>query len=831
MKSILLLLCLLSFLSTFLPAQTIRYVNHDASGIGDGSSWDNAFIRLQQALAVAQDGDEIWMAKGIYKPSTSNDRYEHYDLPSGVMVFGGFTGTETLLNQRDWVNNLTILSGDIGNLGDSTDNSFNILYSYSPNEKTRLDGLIFEEGNATNPDPAVDFHRPTRSGGGIYLDGEHFGYAQLSVVNCIFRRNRAHYQGGGIYANGREGGMAIVRLENCIFEQNVSETFGGGLSLENYFEQPFALELKDCEFRENYSLSNGNAIWLRAHQAVILKGCKFIRNSSIVGGTVYFNQLERNHPVEFSECIFKDNGQNAIFYYPFYEADNASSFKFLNCRFSGNSLPVIYIDFSTAVKINAAFEHCIFSRNANYSLINPSEKYIVKVLGLADEGGIVFTNSLFYKNIGREIYASSANINNCIIIDEPDPSGYNGIFWGFKPFHVKNSLFRMPNCNLLGGYLQSPTTVLCDSTNLFGIDPLFINPGSGPDADFRLQPCSPAINAGSNAILDSLGIHTDLNGNPRIRNGIVDMGPYETNISLHPIASALPSCAGASDGAIEFSPEICTPYNFAWSNGVTTGTNTEELAAGTYVFTATGSNNISVSDTIIISEPDPLVVNTEAHDVSCFEISDGWIEVAASGGTPNYTYTWDGIVIQYNLPVGTYSVTATDAHGCTGSAQASIGSPDQLQVFYTIQDASGPNIPDGSVVFDSITGGNNPGLPSSIFNLLPGNYGLTLTDEQGCFVIVHYTIGFTSHSNEVDLGSLLKLGPNPCAFAETASVEWSGNERAMLRVLNMQGEILEEKKIVANSYETFIAHWPPGVYQVEIRTESGRRMVRLLVLI
>ena len=819
MKSISLLLCLLSFLTTFLPAQSIRYVNHNAVGIGDGSSWDNAFIRLQQAFAVAQDGDEIWIAKGIYKPSTSNDRYEHYDLPSGVMVFGGFTGTETLLNQRDWVNNLTILSGDIGAPGDSTDNSFNILYSYSPNEKTRLDGLIFEEGNATNPDPAVDFHRPTRSGGGIYLDGEHFGYAQLSVVNCIFRRNRAHYQGGGIYANGREGGMAIVRLENCLFEQNGSNYFGGGFSLENYFEQPFALEVKGCEFRDNYA-GTGSAVWLKANQAVTISDCTFLRNKKQWGGTaaLYFEN-QASYTVSIKRCVFRENAGYTVI-------PRAKSIIFESCVFDSNIAPAVFL----TIYEKLGFENCIFAFSSDTDPFSTTASVYISGNASNINSKPYFTNCLFYKNQGNAIGSYgliSVSVNNCLFVHNTT-NIYNQLLAGSSLYKVYNSLFNLFSCDSL---FSHNTIVFCDSTNIFNADPLFINPISGSNADFRLHPCSPGINAGANAILDSLSITKDLDGNLRIRNGIVDIGPYEAIISLHPVATALPSCVGASDGAIEFSPDICPPFDFAWSNGVTTGTNTEELAAGTYVFTATGSNNISVSDTIIINEPDTLVVNTEAHDVSCFQISDGWIEVAASGGTPDYTYTWDGIFVQYNLPVGTYSVIATDSHGCTGSAQASIGSPDQVQVFYTIQDASGPNIPDGSVVFDSIIGGNNPSLPPSIFNLVPGNYSLTLTDANSCYTIVNYTIGFTSGSNEADLESLVKIRPNPCAFAETTSIEWSGNERAMLRVLNMQGKILEEKDIAANSYETFIAHWPPGVYQVEIRTESGRRMVRLLVVI
>jgi hypothetical protein len=54
-----------------LSAQNIYYVNQNAGGAGTGSSWTNAFIRLQQALAVAQNGDQVWVAKGVYKPTAN----------------------------------------------------------------------------------------------------------------------------------------------------------------------------------------------------------------------------------------------------------------------------------------------------------------------------------------------------------------------------------------------------------------------------------------------------------------------------------------------------------------------------------------------------------------------------------------------------------------------------------------------------------------------------------------------------------------------------------------------------------------------------------------
>lgn len=812
------------FCAHLLPAQTIRYVKHDAPGTGNGTSWANAFLCLQQALAVAQDGDEIWVAQGTYKPTTTNDRFVYFNLPSGVKVYGGFAGTEIFLEQRDWVANPTILSGDIGILGDSTDNSFNILYSYSPNEKTLLDGLIFEEGNANNTDPAVDAHRPTRSGGGVYLDGENFGYAQLSVSNCVFRRNRATHQGGGIYANGREGGMAIVRLDNCLFERNISSLFGAGLSLENYFAQPFELLIKGCEFRDNRSFTNGNAIWLRAHQAVRFSDCKFINNRSISGGTVFFTQLESVHPLEFENCFFEKNSNFVIHYNPNIQAINDGVFKFKSCVFKENGLPAVSV---WAPKLQASVEQCIFNSNKDVNIVGGNGGTVINLGGASNIGDIYFANTLFYNNIAREIFASTAQINNCIILDETNPGyGSKGIFSGSTCI-ISNSLFRVPSCDSIGTIWPTTGFVNCDSSNLFGFDPLFVNPAA---SDFHLQACSPAINAGANAILDSLGITSDFDGNLRIRNAVVDMGPYEKHISLHPSVSAQPTCAGTSDGAIKISPELCPPFSLSWDNGDTTGSNISGLAAGTYVFTATGANNIPITDTLLIDEPLPVEVTLVAHDVQCPGASNGWIEASASGGTSPYLYTWNGILGPFNLPPGTYFVTATDANGCTGTAQATIGAPDPVQFFYTVQNASCMGCSNGSIVFDSVVGGTNPPLPAPMFNLPAGVYCVTVTDDNACTSVVCITVNVSSSTQHPSLENLVKFSPNPTVSGHHTWIEWAGNETVTLRVYDAQGRLLSTDTMAPNTPKQLNATWPAGIYQMEFLTASGQRLVRRLVI-
>ena len=156
------------------------------------------------------DEIEIWVAAGTYNPSYeidggygdySPDRHATFDIPSGVAVYGGFTGSEDEvdLSQRDWANNVTILSGDIdGNdaEGDRSGNSYHVVSFYSVNQNTVLDGFTITGGNADGDDEASN-------GGGIFND---FSYANdeipdggVNIRNCIISGNSAANNGGGMY--------------------------------------------------------------------------------------------------------------------------------------------------------------------------------------------------------------------------------------------------------------------------------------------------------------------------------------------------------------------------------------------------------------------------------------------------------------------------------------------------------------------------------------------------------------------------------------------------------------------------------------------------------
>jgi hypothetical protein len=109
-------------IACFTTQAKVIYVNHNPSSNGNtGVDWANAYDDLQVAMDAAVEGDMLWVAGGTYKPTSAPDggtadaRDKNFHMSKDIKIFGGFVGTETLLAQRDWTTNETILSGDFNN--------------------------------------------------------------------------------------------------------------------------------------------------------------------------------------------------------------------------------------------------------------------------------------------------------------------------------------------------------------------------------------------------------------------------------------------------------------------------------------------------------------------------------------------------------------------------------------------------------------------------------------------------------------------------------------------------------------------------------------------
>ncbi len=184
-----------------LCAQNTRwYANAGATGQNTGLSWTDAFTNLHDALVAAKDGDEVWVAQGVYRPSETGNRKLRFEPASGVRLFGGFAGGENAVSQRP-PDGRSVLDGDIGVPGDSTDNSFNLMYLYHPDSTTLIDGFVLRnalanESGAANGQPGV-------SGAAVYIDGAN-SIAYPLFRNCIFENNTAQRDGAAVYILKRD---------------------------------------------------------------------------------------------------------------------------------------------------------------------------------------------------------------------------------------------------------------------------------------------------------------------------------------------------------------------------------------------------------------------------------------------------------------------------------------------------------------------------------------------------------------------------------------------------------------------------------------------------
>jgi sugar lactone lactonase YvrE len=251
------------------PNLTRYYVNAKAKGANNGTTWADAFTDLQSALTAvsasadpkaAQDaadaGSEIWVAAGTYFPTAGTDRSASFALKSGVALYGGFSGSETAREQRDWQANATVLSGEIGVVGDNSDNSYHVVTG-----EVMLDGFTISGGNANDEDG--------EGGGMLAFD------AKLS--NVIFANNWARSVGGGLAMDrGYEDSYAV--LTNVIFRNNRAAA-GGGLGGRSDTPAPAYVVLDNVMFYHNSAVADcAGAIYVNEWSEMTLTNVTMTNN-------------------------------------------------------------------------------------------------------------------------------------------------------------------------------------------------------------------------------------------------------------------------------------------------------------------------------------------------------------------------------------------------------------------------------------------------------------------------------------------------------------------------------------------------------------------------
>ncbi len=303
----------------------------------NGISWTSAYTNLQDALAVAQAGDEIWVAAGVYYPDegggqTNNDRGASFALKSGVQIYGGFAGTETARSQRQPRTNVTVLSGDIDR-NDGTDshgvvtatthisgmNAYHVIFNSGVNSTAVLDGFTITAGDVD----VGGLSCPANCGGGM------LNIRSSPVITQIsFSGNRARF-GGGMFNSA-----SSPRISQASFSGNSATRDGGGMS--NTGGSDF--RMSQTSFSGNFAANEGGGI-LNADSNPEISQVTFSGNWAGNNGGGIYSQHSNNFQIVNS--IFWGNAASGLTNAPaqIYNASSRLVISYTLIQGSGGSGP------------------------------------------------------------------------------------------------------------------------------------------------------------------------------------------------------------------------------------------------------------------------------------------------------------------------------------------------------------------------------------------------------------------------------------------------------------------------------------------------------------
>ena len=289
---------------------------------------------------------------------------------------------------------------------------------------------------------------------------------------------------------------------------------------------------------------------------------------------------------------------------------------------------------------------------------------------------------------------------------------------------------------------------------------------------------------GTNATENNLlpGMHTvtvtDAAGCDAVENGTVGAGD---GISTDFIVTDA-SCADNPSGIVTAQPaDGSGTYTYLWAPGGATSQGISGLVPGAYTVTVTdGVSGCTVVETATVGAGPGSDVTTSSTDVSCPGLSDGTATATPVSGTGGYTFLWfpTGSTDQTisTLPAGNYTVTMTDAAGCTDVSTTTVGTPSAVVANayvdsgYNGEDISCNGASDGIV--EATGDGGNPGytyawstgdMTQQVTGLPQGNYTVTVTDSNGC----------------TDTDDVFLDDPEPISLSAVVTDEDSGNDGAI----------------------------------------------------
>jgi large repetitive protein len=300
------------------------------------------------------------------------------------------------------------------------------------------------------------------------------------------------------------------------------------------------------------------------------------------------------------------------------------------------------------------------------------------------------------------------------------------------------------------------------------------------------------------------------------------------------------SCFGAASGSAQIATaggnSNCT---YLWNTNATTST-INGLVAGVYSCVATDINGCSVTSSVTVTEPTQLqlTVTNPGNPTSC-SVNDGFIDMSTSGGTAGYSYLWsntDTTEDIISLGGGVYTLTVTDANGCTSSISVTLSAPNAPSVSLVLTDTLLCEQP-GTITLNggSPAGGtwSGPGVSGSQFDPMAAGAGIhtivyTIYDSlSGCsgFATDTIEVQICIGTNEYGLNQV-NVYPNPTngsLVIETASTG------SVIEIINLSGQVLSTVNAVGVRTELDLSAFEYGVYFVRVINDKSVYTERILL--
>lgn len=413
------------FFQTYAAAEPrIIYVDDDAAGANDGSSWENAYVYLQDALADVNSAEkpiEIRVAQGVHKPDqganqTPGDQGATFHLINSVALKGGYAGFgETDPNERNVVKYVTVLSGDLDdndNINDEPpfdwdknkrENSYHVITDIDADETVFLDGFTVFGGGAGS--------WSAESGGGMITQR-----SSLTIINCTFT-NCSALDGGAMF--NEDSRLTII---NSTFNHNLAYM---GAGMQNIRSD---ITLTGCVFYGNFQTTEPWWGWIDIYFApggggmrnvsshVKFNYCLFTGNTAEQGGGL----SNYDSSLVLINCLFTGNLASSWIPYVSYAGgirNDESSAVITNCTFSGNSAPC-----SGAIDGDSVLTNCIIWGNSEPQILgNATISYSNVQGGWSGEGNIdvdpLFAESGYWVNVNDPNIVVEPNDPNAVWVD------------------------------------------------------------------------------------------------------------------------------------------------------------------------------------------------------------------------------------------------------------------------------------------------------------------------------------------------------------------------------------------------------------------------------